>query len=75
MSLIVALALVTLTGPDGQKIDVNPAEVVTVREPRASILEHIAPGTKCLLHMADGKMVMVVETCDEVRLRLLDERD
>jgi len=71
MNPIVAVVLVTLTGPGGQRIDINPHEVVSVREPRDA--DHFAPGVKCLIHMADGKVVTVIETCTTVLERLEEE--
>jgi hypothetical protein len=68
--LLVAIALVTLAGPDGQRIDVNPAEVVSVREPRESQAEHFDPSIKCVLQTADGKLIAVVTDCATVRQRL-----
>lgn len=66
-----ALSLIILDGPDNQKVFINPAEVVTVRRPRGT--DHFDPNVRCLLHMADGKFVAVVNACDEVINRLLGE--
>ena len=65
---VYAVVLVTLTGLDNQRIDINPAEVVSVRAPR--VQEHFGEGIKCLLHTADGKFIAVIEDCDTVRRRL-----
>lgn len=69
--ILLALHLVILTGPENQQIFVNPAEVVTIRRPRGP--DHFDPSVKCLLHMADGKFVAVIETCETVTERLLGE--
>ena len=66
----VAVALVQLTGPDSQRIDVNPAEVTSVREPRGVDAGHWAKGTRCLVVMASGKFIAVAEDCASVRQRL-----
>lgn len=66
--MALALMLVQLTGPDGQRVDVNPAEVVSVRAP--FIESHHAEGANCLLNMADGRTLTVKEECDMVRARL-----
>jgi hypothetical protein len=58
---LVELTLVELTGPDSQRIFVNPAEVTAVKEPRGGDTGH------CLLLMADGRLTTVAEACDEVR--------
>lgn len=66
----VLVALVMLTGPDQQPIELNPQQVVTVRPPRGN--EHFAPGVHCLIHTTDGKIVAVLEDCPTVR-GLLEE--
>jgi hypothetical protein len=68
--IIVAVALVTLSGPDGQRIDVNPATVVSVREPRESASDHFASSVKCILQTVDGKLIAVTTDCATVRQRL-----
>jgi hypothetical protein len=65
-----ALALITLHGPEGQAIFVNPQEIVSFREPRDSNADHFAPSIHCVLQTADGKLINVTDTCDEVRHKL-----
>ena len=71
MTPVFVVLLIQFTGPDGQRIEVNPHEVVSVRTPRSQ--EHLAKDVKCLLHTADGKFVAVLESCDEVLQRLGEE--
>jgi hypothetical protein len=59
-----ALELITVTGPDNQVIQLNPNVIVSLRAPRVG--EHFAPGTNCLIHTSDGKIVVVKETCAQV---------
>jgi hypothetical protein len=66
--ITIVLELLQLTGPDGQHVEVNPAEIVTLREVTKN--EHFAPGTKCLIHTSDGKFVAVQETCEKVHEQL-----
>ena len=61
----IVVTLIELTGPAGQVILVNPAEVVTVRAPR--VTEHFGPGIRCLINTADGKFTAVIEVCEVVR--------
>jgi hypothetical protein len=68
---LLAVALIQLTGPEEQSILVNPEEIVSVRRPRSS--EHFAPGTRCLINTADGKIIAVQELCSSV-LRLIEEK-
>lgn len=63
MIIRVAVTLITLTGLDGQTIYVNPAEVVSIRAPTSDLLHE---GVKCSLQTADGRLVNVVNTCDEI---------
>jgi hypothetical protein len=64
-----AVAFIQLTGPDGrQHIDVNPAQVTSVRDPRAA--GHFAKGTKCIVFMSNGNFIAVAEDCDAVRQKL-----
>jgi len=72
-SFFLASELVPLMGLERQMIWVNPAEVVTVRAPRGDTSLH--PGVKCILHMADGKTVSVIEDCAEVRKKLTGRMD
>jgi len=65
-----AIHLITLTGPDKQVIRVNPAEIISVREPRESFQGHFHPDTKCLVFTADGKFLAVTEDCDTVITRI-----
>jgi len=66
--LLAAVQLILLTGPDNQRIELNPQQVVTLREPRTpGDQEHFPKAVRCLIHTTDGKFVTVTETCDQVR--------
>jgi len=64
------LSLVELYGPGTppQGIWVNPAEVVTVREPQRK--DGFAGGTRCVVTMGNGNLISTVETCEVVVRRL-----
>ena len=66
--IIIAFHLVQLTGLDGQVIELNPDQVVSVRPVRE--MDHFGKGINCLIHTTDGKYLAVTETCDMVRNRL-----
>jgi len=66
---VFVIHLITLTGPDKQVIRVNPAEIISVREPRDTG-GHFHPDTKCLVFTADGKFLAVTEDCDTVIMRI-----
>jgi hypothetical protein len=62
-----AILLVSLTAPDGARIDINATQVTSVREPRGVKEGHFAPETRCLVVMSNGKFIAVRETCEDVR--------
>jgi hypothetical protein len=68
VAITLVVALIPFTGPDSQRIDLNPSEIVSVRPPRST--EHFGEGIRCLIHTVDGKFVAVIEDCDTVRQRL-----
>jgi hypothetical protein len=65
---------IAVTGPGGQRIEINAAQIVTTRTPRDADAAHFGPGVRCLIHTTDGKFVAVLETCDAVQT-LLQEPD
>jgi hypothetical protein len=67
---LLALHLITLTGPDNQIIEVNPDTVVSVREPRN--IDQVHPAVRCLIHTTDGKVITVIDECAYVH-KLLTE--
>ena len=70
MKALFVMALIQLTGPGGQHIEVNPAEVSSLREPRGVHSGHFAAGTRCIVIMANGNLISAGETCAEISQRL-----
>jgi len=68
----VALHLLKLTGLDGQVIEVNPEQIVSLRVPRDEGTLHA--GIRCLIHTTDGKFISVLETCDYVEAMMEQQR-
>ena len=64
--LLLALNLVEFTGPDKQMVEVNPDEIVSIREPRGEVQAHFHKDVKCLIFMSDGKFIGVIENCHVV---------
>lgn len=62
--------MIELTGPDNQKIELNPYEVVTVRPVRPDASSHFGKSIRCLVHTTDGKFVAVTEDCDTVKKKV-----
>jgi hypothetical protein len=69
--ILVAVHLIRLTGPEHQVIELNPKQIISMRAPR--VAEHFAGGTHCLIHTSDGRIVVVMETCEQV-YKLVEER-
>jgi hypothetical protein len=60
--LLAAITLVELHGPSGQRIEINPAEISSVREP-LDFKTHWAAGTRCVIVMSNGRYIAVAEDC------------
>lgn len=71
--MILLILLLELHGPNNQAIEVNPQEIVSLREPRAGE-DHLAKGTRCLIYTSDGKFIAVVEDCPEIERRMKDAK-
>jgi len=67
----VAVHLLKLTGLDGQIIEVNPEQIVSIRVPRDEGTLH--SGIRCLIHTTDGKFIAVLETCEVIQ-KLLEQQ-
>jgi len=70
LALLVALHLIKVTGLDGQIIELNPEQIVSLRVPREEGTLHA--GIRCLIHTTDGKFISVLETCESVQ-KLLEQ--
>lgn len=69
-AVLMAIRLVPFYGPDGHMVEINPQEVVLIREPR-KIDSVVSKDVHCLIFLADGKFAAVREDCATVRQRLL----
>ena len=69
-AIMFVLALVQFTGPTGQRIDVNPAEVSSIRDPAGMREGHWTKGTNCIIVTADGGFIAVKEDCTATRQKL-----
>jgi hypothetical protein len=69
---LIVLRLILLTGPDNQRVEINPESIATLREPRGEIQQHFHKSTKCLVFTTDGKFVGVTQSCAEVRKLIED---
>jgi hypothetical protein len=58
-----ATIFIVLTLLDGEKVDVNPSDIVTMRPSG----DQMHPDANCILTLLDGKFLSVVEDCVTVR--------
>jgi len=63
LAILAAVVLVELHGPNGQPLDINPAEVSSLRPP-ADALGRWAKGTRCVVVMSNGRFNAVAEDCE-----------
>ena len=61
------LGLISLHAPGHQLIIVNPASIVSMRTPREHNESYLHESANCVLSMNNGKLISVVENCDQVR--------
>ena len=73
-AVAVALALVELTMADGAKVYVNSTYVQRVYPTKEAVEggvnKLVVKGARCVVVMNDGKFMAVIESCDQVRLKL-----
>ena len=70
LSAVSASALIALHTPAHVRVDLNPAQIVLLREASDTPESLLAPVANCVIATVDGKFISVVEHCDEVRALL-----
>lgn len=63
----IALTLVVFTAPGGLHLAVNPMEVSSLRE---RLLTGENPHIRCVINLADGRSLAVIESCKAVYEKL-----
>jgi len=69
-----AIRLIVLHQADGREIAINPAQVTSLYAAlpgRPNRL--VAPGSRCVVGLVDGKFASVIETCAAVR-KLIEDK-
>jgi hypothetical protein len=69
-ALIAGISLVELHSPNGQRIEINPSQVSSVRQPVDIGGHQWGKGTHCILVMGNGGFIAVTERCEDVRSKL-----
>jgi len=74
---LLAVVLLVLHNVDGDEITVNPDHIVTLipshEHRKGTPNELIAKGIKCVVGLANGKFVSVVESCATIRQSMQQE--
>ena len=68
--LFIAAILIQVHSPNGDIIDVNPDQIVSLRAAAPGKMEHdriYHKSVECLITLADGKSVPAVESCPEIK--------
>jgi len=65
---LIAYALVALHTPGGGTVEVNPNQVISMRtlRPGEAGDDLLTKKVECVIATSDGKIINVVEECDEV---------
>jgi hypothetical protein len=66
------IEFLTLQAIDGHQIHVNKTAIITVSEPRA-VGRLGTDKFNCVVGLANGKYVTVIERCESVRKRMKEE--
>jgi len=74
LGVILALVLVEFHGPSGQRLEINPAEVSSLREPIDIKGGHWARGTHCVIVMTNGRFNAIAEDCAVAEQKLQDAK-
>ena len=67
------IELAELHAPNGQRLFVQPSQIVSIREPAEVAKRQFGPGTKCVVVVANGQFYAVRESCDTVT-RMVERR-
>lgn len=68
MRATIALHLILLHTPDGHVVEINPAMVTSLHAAKEDAPnKQLTDAVRCLISLADGKFVSVVENCDTVK--------
>ena len=69
-----AMAMVLLHRADGGEVRVFPSHVTSLHEAAIHGPKVITKAAGCVVWLADGRMLSVIETCDVVRKKLEEAR-
>jgi hypothetical protein len=64
---LLALDVVQVTGLSGEKIYLNPSNIVSLHTPPQERKGHFPKAVRCVIYTSDGKFISVTEECAAVR--------
>jgi hypothetical protein len=72
---IAATILIILHTGDGSEININPAQVTSLRKARPadhfpSSEKYFSDKVRCMVNLTDGKFLTVIEECEAIRKML-----
>jgi|GEM_PF-2778913 hypothetical protein len=67
---VAMIELISVSMLDGRIVQVNPAQIVQLVHPRAAGNKAIVEGINCVIRLADGSYVSIVETCEAVEAKI-----
>jgi len=71
MDVLLAAAFVLLHRVDGGEVFVNPAQITALNARTAAPNKHLIEQAQCAVGLSNGRMVSVLESCEQVK-QLLD---
>jgi len=61
---LIQLHLITVHAPNGDEMQLNSAEISSIRQPRDSeTISHFGPNVHCVVVMSNGRFIGTVEDC------------
>jgi hypothetical protein len=69
------LNFIVVHAPGGAAIEINPSQIVLLRERTVQTGEHITKDANCQITFSDGKYITTIETCAEIKRKLDSVRD
>lgn len=71
-TIAIAIQLIVLHRADGGEVTVIPAHITSMhaRSPAHAGNKVVAGDARCVVWLADGKVLSVLETCDQVKAML-----
>lgn len=70
--LAAAVSFVVVTTPGGLTVDLNPSEIISLRQPRDDEHKGTQKDVRCVIFTADGKFIAALEECLDIKQMIRD---